>query len=304
MHNFASNVDGNFLWDTLRGANEMIITNSTGPQYNRTGVTAFNSNGFTLGNYGGVNSSGYTYVSWNWKAGGTPSINTDGTLTSLVSANQAAGFSILKWNGNGTVGATVGHGLNAVPELFITKNIAANNLNWATYNVTTGNSARLTLNESAAANTGRVEWNSTTPTSSVVTFSDHPCVNSSGVSYIGYAFTSIPGYSKVGTYSWSGTSYTAGTMVTGLGFTPGLVIIKRINNAGNWFIFDNKRVSGTQSYALYLNSASAEVSTGYQGIILDADGFSAGAGADGNITGSGGLNENGGTYIYLAIKEN
>mgnify|MGYP003313272202 CR=1 FL=1 len=297
-----SNVDGNFLWDTLRGANEMIITNSAGPQYNRTGVTAFNSNGFTLGNYGGVNSSGYTYGSWNFKGGGsTPSVNGNGTITSLTTTNQAAGFSILKWDGNGTVGATVGHGLNAVPELFITKNIAANNLNWATYNVTTGNSARLTLNESAAVNNGRIEWNNTTPTASVVTFSDHPCVNSSGVSYIGYAFTSIPGYSKVGTYSWSGTSYTAGTMVTGLGFTPGLVIIKRINDVGNWFIFDNKRVSGTQSYALYINSTSAEVSTGYQGIILDADGFSAGAGADGNVTGSQGLNENGGTYIYLSL---
>ena len=122
--------------------------------------------------------------------------------------------------------------------------------------------------------------------------------------FVTYAWHSVAGYSKVGTYTWSGTSYTAGTMVTGLGFTPGFVMIKRINDVGNWIIFDNKRVSGTQSYALYANSTSAQVLTGYQGIILDSDGFSAGAGADGNITGSGGLNENGGKYIYLAIKEN
>ena len=292
-----------YMADSVRGTLKVLRSSGKDAQSTGTGVSSFGSTSFNVTG-GGENQSGGNYVSWNWKAGGPPSINTDGTLTSLVSANQAAGFSILQWNGNGTVGATVGHGLNAVPELFITKNIAATNLNWATYNVTTGNSARLTLNESAAVNNGRIEWNNTTPTASVVTFSDHPCVNSSGVSYIGYAFTSIPGYSKVGTYSWSGTSYTAGTMVTGLGFTPGLVIIKRINDVGNWFIFDNKRVSGTQSYALYINSTSAEVSTGYQGIILDADGFSAGAGADGNVTGSQGLNENGGTYIYLAIKEN
>jgi hypothetical protein len=124
---------------------------------------------------------------------------------------------------------------------------------------------------------------------------------SSSQNHIAYFFTSIAGYSKVGSYTWTGTSYTAGTLVTGLGFTPSFVMIKGTDVTSNWMIYDNQRVSGTQSYRLAANLAAAEDTSGYQGIILDSNGFSAGTGADGNVTGSDGLNKNGSTYIYLAI---
>ena len=92
-------------------------------------------------------------------------------------------------------------------------------------------------------------------------------------------------------------------MVTGLGFTPSFVMIKSYSaGSDNWFLFDNKRVSGTQSYAIYPNLADTQRTTGHQGIIFDSDGFSAGAGADGNMTASDGLNKNGRSYIYWAIK--
>lgn len=297
-----SNVDGTFGFDTLRGAQEILMPTFIYAQFNRTGLTAFNSNGFTLGNYAGTNTSSYTYGSWNFKGGGsTPSINGNGTITSLTTTNQAAGFSIVQHVSNNS-NDTIGHGLSSAPELIFSKNQTIDG-GWGVYNATSGTGAYLYLDTDVTEQSGGT---TVYPTVNNTVFAPGSggWNYGTGNTYIHYCFKSISGYSKVGTYSWSGTSYTAGTMVTGLGFTPGLVIIKRINNAGNWFIFDNKRVSGTQSYALYLNSSSAEVSTGYQGIILDADGFSAGAGADGNITGSGGLNQNGGTYIYLAIKEN
>ena len=150
-------------------------------------------------------------------------------------------------------------------------------------------------------------FNNTATTATTFTLGSDTFGNYNGDNYIAYCFSNKSGYSKVGTYTWSATSYTAGTMVTGLGFTPGLVIIKRTNGTANWQMYDSSRgaTSGTQQrYALYPDSTSSEDTSGYQGIGFDSDGFSAIVGADGNTTGGGGLNENGGTYIYLAIKEN
>jgi len=284
----------------VNGGVKNLYSNNQNAASDLWGTLTWNNNGWTLngGSYNGSSAhdfgaAPYNYVSWNWKGGGLASINTDGTIDSLVSANQAAGFSVIRWTGNGTTGATIGHGLNAAPELFITKNIEATNLNWATYNVTTGNSARLTLNENAAVNNGRVEWNSTTPTSSVVTFSDHPCVNSSGVSYIGYAFTSISGYSKVGTYTGLGSG---GPLTVNMGFAPTLALIKRTDSTGGWRMFDTVR--GTDK-SLRANSADAEYDDTSNYMDFTSTGFyfsTSQANAD--------INTAGGTYIYLAIKEN
>lgn len=279
-----------YMADSVRGTLKVLRSSEQDAQSTGTGVSSFGSTSFDVTG-GGENQSGGSYVSWNWKAGGTPSINTDGTLTGVVSANQAAGFSVVQWIGNGTVGATVGHGLNAAPELFITKNIEATNLNWATYSVTTGNSARLTLNESAAVNTGRVEWNSTTPTSSVVTFSDHPCVNSTGVNYIGYAFTSIPNYQKCGSYVGNGT---LGHSIP-VGFAPDFVMLKMTTATGDWYMFDSKRKTGVYSDQLEANDSATEATGTY--VELTSTGFNL------NTTLSS-INNNGETFIYLAIKEN
>ena len=282
----------------VNGGVKNLYSNNQSAVSDLWGTLTWNNNGWTLngGSYNGSSAhdfgaAPYNYVSWNWKGGDTPSINTDGTIDSVVSANQAAGFSAIQWIGNGTTGATIGHGLNAAPELFITKNTEATNLNWATYNVTTGNSARLTLNETNAVGNGRIEWNSTTPTSSVVTFSDHPCVNSSGVSYMGYAFTSITGYSKVGTYTGTG-----GVNTVSMGFAPSFGLIKRINGTGGWRMFDTIR--GTDK-SLRANSPDAEYddTSNYMDFTSTGFYFSASqANAD--------INASGGTYIYLAIKEN
>jgi len=274
-----SNVDSHFLWDTLRGANEMIIANSTGPQYNRTGVTAFNSNGFTLGNYGGTNSSGYTYVAWNWKAGGLASINTDGTITSLTTTNQAAGFSIINWSGNGS-NDTIGHGLSSAPEMIMYKSISATQ-NWTVLTTAIDGSADgLVLN----ANTAKFDITASgaLPTATVfgnVGFSSN---------MIAYCFTSITGYSKVGSYAGSNSNLQVNT-----GFQPTFLMLKNVNAATPWVMLSS-------SYTGYLeaNSSGVESDVAANYVNFNSTGFLLVGG-----TGSY-MNTAGQTWIYLAIKEN
>jgi hypothetical protein len=296
----------NGLYDTIRGGAKWITSNGTNSNTDTpTALQKFNPNGFTLGDDSGawgVNASGATYVSWNWKAGGLPTINSDGTnITSIVSANQAAGFSIVKYTGIGST-ASVGHGLGVAPTLILAKCLDITSA-WVVYSETTGINKFIELNDSATPYTASGYWGSSAPTTSVFEVKDgNVNNNSTGNSIIAYCFADIANYQKVGSYTWTGTSYTAGTLVTGLGFTPRFVMIKGTDVASNWMLYDNQRGSGTQKYRLAANIADAEDQVGYQGIIFDSDGFSAGAGADGNVTGSDGLNKNGSTYIYLAVK--
>ncbi len=290
------------LYDSIRGIGNRIVSNSSNAQNNDPNrLTSFNPNGFSIGTDGDTNTLNDTYVSWNWKAGGLPTINSDGTnITSIVTANQAAGFSIVKYKGIGST-ASVGHGLGVVPKLIIAKCLDITS-SWVVYSETTGIDKFIELNDSPAAYTASGYWGSSAPTTSVFEVNNgNSNNNSTGNNIIAYCFADIPSYQQVGSYTWTGTSYTAGTLVTGLNFTPRFVMIKGTDVDSNWMLYDNQRVSGTQSFRLAANISAAEDQVGYQGIIIDSDGFSAGAGADGNVTGSDGLNKNGKTYIYLAI---
>ena len=249
------------------------------------------------GSPGGLYAGNGTYVGYVWKAGGAattiPSGTNGSTIASDVSANIGAGFSIVKYTTAGT--QTISHGLSEAPQIIINK-ISDASVNWNVYTQTTGTGNLLKLNLTDASASDSVFMTAVGANTFTTKWSDGT------YDYINYCWHSVPGFSKIGSYTWTGTSYTAGTMVTGLGFTPSLVMIKSYSAGNdNWFIFDNKRVSGTQSYAIYPNLTDAERTTGYQGIIFDSDGFSAGAGADGNITGSDGLNLNGRSYIYMAF---
>ncbi len=239
------------------------------------------------------------YVAWCWKGAASTTTISAGTVgnddASNVRANTAAGFSIVEWSSSGGA-RTVAHGLNSAPELIIIKKTASSSP-YSVYATAVGNDKRLQLNETAAAATDNM-WNNTHPTSVVFT---QQISGGATTDNIGYCFHSVSGYQKVGSYTWTGTSNTAGTLVTGLGFTPRFVMIKGTDIDSNWMLYDNQRVSGTQSFRLAANISDAEDQVGYQGIIFDSDGFSAGAGADGNVTGSDGLNKNGKTYIFLAI---
>ena len=185
----------------------------------------------------GGNTSSNSYVAWNWLAGGTGVSNTDGSITSTVSANTEAGFSIVSYTGNGTAGATVGHGLSVAPSVLIVKNRDSAR-DWAFYHEYLGGTKNLYLNTTNAAITASSRWNDTDPTSTVFSIGTSVATNTSSEDYICYCFSEKEGYSKFGSYEGNGSSdepfvYT--------GFRPAFVIFKKTSDIGNWWMIDNKR---------------------------------------------------------------
>ena len=156
------------LFDVLRGATKRLVSNESGAEGTEaTNLDSFDTNGFTVDNELIVNGSGDNMVTWGWKAGGTGSSNTDGSITSSVSANTTNGFSIVKYTGTGA-GATVGHGLNVKPNMIIVKNLGAAQ-NWAVYHSSLGATKYLDISsDTGSANdlSGYLRFNSTEPTTS------------------------------------------------------------------------------------------------------------------------------------------
>jgi len=242
--------------DAVRGATKVIFTSEPDVEStNAQSLTSFDSDGFSVGTHNSVNQNGYAICSWNWKANGAGSSNSDGSITSTVSANQTAGISIVKWVGTGANG-TIGHGLNAVPKLVIVKCLDAG-VNWFIYHQATGNTKEHYLNGSTAAYSGTTAWNSTTPTSSVVHLGAHNAgANKSGDDQIAYCFAEKPGFSRFG--SFYGNANIDGAFVH-TGFKPALVIMKNQNDSDHWSIVDNKRIGfNERNYWLYPNLTNSE----------------------------------------------
>ena len=280
-----SNTSGNELLDTLRGATNYISSNSTGAQATSAqGLQSFDSGGFSVGNDGAWNQNGETYVGWSWKANPVPTINTNGTIQSVVSASQAAGFSIVSYTGDGASAATVGHGLSAKCDVVIIKGLDSAD-KWIVQLPQLGDNARMVL-EGTAAKTD----DSTTAQAGNASYfgiGGDNSVNKSNEGFIAYCFTSISGFSKIGTYSGTGSS----NPITGLGFSPNWVMIKCSTQNENWAIFDTSRGENV----LYANAANAE--SAFSPFTFDSDGFTVPAA-------SGMTNGSGQTYIYIAFKEN
>ena len=275
------------------------ITGVDGAEYLRTNgtnaittsanhVPSFDSDGFTINNGLMLNDTSNNYVAWNWLGANASSSNTDGSITSTVSANTTSGFSIVSYTGNGTGGATVGHGIDT-PKMMIIKN-RDNTTGWGVYHADLGNTKYLQLNDTAAEGTTSTFWNNTTPTNQVFLIGTSGWMNNSGEDYIGYCFAEKQGYSKFGSYTGNGNA--DGTFVY-TGFKPAFLIIKKTNATKNWFLHDDKRLGYNPSNS-YVNPnlSSAE----YAGTDLDivSNGFKM------RSTG-GGHNESGHTYIYMAI---
>jgi hypothetical protein len=280
-----STTSENLVFDILRGATNYIKTNATSSQATiSTTLTSFDADGFSIGNNGGINTNGNNYVAWNWLGGGTGASNTDGSTTSTVSANQTSGFSVVKWVG---VDTTVGHGLNAVPEMIIVKN-TDDATNWFVYHKTLGNNKYLNLNLTSAETTSSSQWNSTSPTSSVFTVGS----GFNNANYIAYVFAPKKGFSKFGSYTGNGS--TDGTFVY-TGFKPALLIRKRTDASNDWYINDNKRAGyNPQNDYLFPNTTQAE--SALQRFDFLSNGFKI-------RTTDGGDNASGGTYIYMAFAE-
>ena len=283
------------LYDSIRGAGFYLSSNSTGNQNGSAQLdtlASFDSNGFTVGTSAGSNANGGTYAAWCWKAASSDSTNTDGTITSTVRANQDAGFSIVKYTGNSTAGATVGHGLVTAPEFVIYKRTDTT-ANWIIKSSILGVNNYLTFTTDQSYPDSGVFWNSTLPSSSVFTLGNSASVNVGN--YIAYCFHSVAGYQKVGTYSGNGS--TTGPIVT-TGFRPRFILTKPSSIADNWSIWDNTRDPGnTIDQILVPNTSGAESADGFGRYDIDllSNGFQIKR-TDSQV------NQNGATYIYLAIK--
>jgi len=289
-----SNAYNNYLYDSVRGALKEIYSDSTSTEVTATQtMTAFNSNGFSLGTDNGINQNTLTFISWQWKSSNAAAVsNTSGTISSQVSANPTAGFSIVTYTGNGVNGATVGHGLGVAPAFGIWKVRSGTIGNWVIYHQSLGATKGLNFT-TGGATTSAVFFNNTAPTSTVWSLGTVTDVNRSTSTYVNYAFSEIVGYSKFGTYTGNGS--TDGIFVF-LGFRPRFVLFKRTDTTSNWEILDSSRnIYNSVDNGLQPNLINAETSP--YSVDFLSNGFKA-------RTTNTDINANGGTYVYAAFAEN
>jgi hypothetical protein len=287
------------LFDTIRTAGYQINSNLTDAEtLDATKLSAFTSDGFTLGSAGGTNGSGSTFAAWCWDAGSSTVTDTVGSITSSVRANATAGFSIVTYTGTGS-NATVGHGLGVSPSIIFLKSRGGAR-NWVVYSSSLTSAAfYLSLNQTIAQTSLNTVWNSTAPTSTVFNIGTDLAVNNSSETYVAYCFAPVSGYSSFGSYTGNGS--TDGPFVY-TGFRPRWVMIKASSassSAYNWMIVDTARATynGVGPY-LYANLSDAENSTGTVSDIVDitSNGFK----LRGIYTST---NWSAVTYIYCAFAE-
>ena len=280
--------------DVVRGANYQIYPNLSNQQTNAGGhLTAFTSDGFTLGTDGATNTNSSDYCSWNWKAGNSQgSANTDGSInTTYTSVNTAAGFSISQYTGDGNNGATIGHGLGVVPRTVWIKRLS-NSDGLIAYHASYGNNASVKMDREGASE-GNF-WNSTTPTSSVVTVTNSTENNNNGQTYVMYAFAEKKGYSKFGKYIGNGNA--DGPFIY-TGFKPAFVMIKNISSGStNWQMHDNKREGYNPQNDLFRANLSDAEGNGTDPIDILSNGFK-------NRHTASSQNTSGNTYIYWTFAE-
>ena len=250
--------------DSVRGKSGSLFlqvrTNTTDAevvQSDNDGVHSFDSDGFTVGytNSTAWNNTGNNYVAWSWKAGGTASSNTDGSITSSVSANTTAGFSIVSYTGTGS-NATVGHGLGVKPNVIIIKNRSTSQ-HWTSYWSSQGATKYMRLNAQQGVTTESTRFNDTEPTSSVFSIGTNQETNENTSNIIAYCFTSKQGFSKMGSMYYGNESSDPNFVY--LGFKPAFLLVKSIGTTSDWWLADNKRNTfNAQKTLLRPNTTNAE----------------------------------------------
>jgi hypothetical protein len=288
------------LEDAVRGTTKCIYSNLTAAEETQSGaITAFDSDGFTFGSgtMADVNNNGSTFVSWNWKANGAGSSNTDGNVTTTVSANTTAGFSIVSYTGTGSASSTMGHGLGSTPAMIMVKRLNTT-ANWRVWHqnlsATTGKS--LVLNDPDVEDSNTSFFYSQAPNSTTFRPGSGGNTNASGGTYIAYCFAQKQGYSRFGSYGGTGNSngpfcYT--------GFSPAYIWIKSTTYAGNWLCLDDKREIqniGSGSPINLNEDGTQDTNTNYA-IDFLSNGFKL-RNTNGNIQNSGE------TMVYMAVAKN
>ena len=269
------------IYDTTRGTQAQLSSDTTGDEVtSSTGLTAFGSNGFTIGTSSLVNTSGTQYVAWAWDEA------------------PIAGMDIVSYTGNGT-NRTIAHNLGVAPKMIIVKArvTASTDQGWPVYHTGVASDAEtdyLLLNSTAAAADLNTVWNDTAPTSSVFSVGTNALVNANNDTYVAYLFANVAGYSAFGSYTGNGSA--DGPFVF-TGFRPRYVLIKSSSNAEEWHVHDTARDTYNLAIAdLYPNSSGAEVTTFNQLDIL-SNGFKC-------RSSNTGTNGSGYTFIYAAFAEN
>jgi hypothetical protein len=292
------------LFDTVRGTNKYLNTDSALAEITNPSsgyLTAFGSDGYTFSDGSSLTNpranynAATTYVSWNWKANGTGSSNTDGSITSTVSANTTSGFSIATTTGTGGTG-TFGHGLGVTPSLIIPFRRSDADSRWV-FHKDVGPTKGIALDTNALPTTSVNFWNNTAPTSSVVNVGNTH--NNSGSTYVFYCFAEVEGFSKIGSYVGNGSS--DGPFIY-CGFRPSWVLIKQATtSARDWIIQDASRNPyNVANLQLLPNTNQAEATTFFsQSAEIDilSNGFKVRSGA-------ARVSESGATYIVAAFAEN
>jgi hypothetical protein len=245
------------VFDSVRGTTKRLIPDAVNSESTNSGVTSFDSDGFTMGGSGSINANTETFVSWNWLASNTTASNTDGSITSTVSANTTAGFSIVSWTNSGSNVETIGHGLGVTPKMIIIKS-RNKTAGWLTYHESIGNTKGLFLNTTGAEDDNIELFNDTSPTSSVFTTGITGLLTG-GSNLIAYCFAEKKGFSKFGSYTGNGNA--DGSFVY-TGFKPAFVMIKRTGGVQDWIILDNKRPGYNETNrALYPNASYDDAGT-------------------------------------------
>jgi hypothetical protein len=300
------NVEAHYWQDSVRGfspstnVTKMLKSNSTAAESSLPDITCTTtSDGFTVVDSApGVDEFWFTnrtYVGWCWKANGAGSSNTDGTITSTVSASTTSGFSIVTYTGTGA-NATVGHGLGVAPQMVIIKNRSGAN-GWTTYHAyqnASPASGYVQLNSTAGFTAFTPVFNNTAPTSSVFTVGTDASTNGNTNNFVAYCFAPVAGYSAFGGYTGNGSA--DGPFIY-TGFRPRYVMAKRTDTTGNWLIYDTTRDT--------FNGMDDELSADLSGAETTAAGIRWDSLSNGlKMRNSGaGLNASGGTYIYMAFAE-
>jgi hypothetical protein len=278
--------------DVLRGTTKRLSSSETNAEETNTNsLTSFDADGYSLGLNTEVNGGSTTYVGWNWKANGSGVSNTDGSITSTVSANTTSGFSIVSYTGTGST-TTVGHGLDSAPEMVITKNRDATQYWIVQHKDLSGVTYNLYL-QGTDAQQADAQYTAISNTTLTI---NGASVNTSGNAYISYCFHSVEGFSKFGSYVGNGSS--DGPFVY-TGFRPSWILIKQSSASGErWWVHDTAREEYNGDIAALAPdfSGAEETGTVYQLDTL-SNGF--------KLRNSHAVqNSSGATYIYACFSEN
>jgi len=279
--------------DSVNGINNYLRSNDVDTlETGGTNITAQSSDGYTVGTNDRFNQSSNSFISWNWKANGAGSANTDGsTNTTATSANTTAGISIIKYPGTGS-SATIGHGLGATPSVLWFKQLDGTE-SWRVWSIYAPNYSSKAL----ALNNNNQEFSQTgwvgTVNNSTIQLGTDGSINLNAKNYVCYAFTEKTGFSKFGQYTGNGE--TSGVFIY-TGFKPAWVMTKKTSDSDSWVILDNKRDAGPNPHKLAAFADNTDVQAGDYLTDFCSNGFKI-------RSSTGSLNTSGGSYIYQAFAE-